>query len=194
MKRLFIAITLLLLALVSATCERDNMYNLAMYGFAPKSAIYLYQIGTSSGDAKSDNDANTNCHTNGLPYLSLVGATTVRAFRSFSITEEIRFRVPTRYWQYPVLGISPAMAITTISGSWAGLWDGALDNPINTALGMTGSANWWSGSNADGSASAYNCGGWHESDITQQGQTGGAGISEAAATCDNSFYVVCIAY
>jgi hypothetical protein len=194
MNRLVIAIMLLLTSLVFATCERSDMYNLAMYGLAPKAAIYLYQIGLSSGDAKNDNDANTNCYTMGLQYHSLIGASTVKAFRSFSLTEEIRFIVPVKYWQYPVLGISPALTITTISGTWAGLWDGALDNPINTALGMTGTTYWWSGSNADGSTSVNTCGEWHESASTSSGQAGGAGISESTATCDNTLYLICVAY
>ncbi|HOT43662.1 MAG TPA: hypothetical protein PLM53_04345 [Spirochaetota bacterium] len=193
MKRLAIAIMTLLSFLVFATCERSDMFNLAMYGVPPKTAIYLYQIGTSSGDAGGESDSNSDCYTMGLPYLTLAGASTVKAFRSFSITEEIRLLVPVQYWQYPVIGISPSMTLTTISSSWAGLWDGAIDNPINTALGMTLTNYWWSGSNADGSTS-YSCSEWNERVSTEQGQAGGAAISEATATCDNSYYLVCLAY
>lgn len=193
MKRLAIAIMMLLAFLFLATCGRSDMYNLAMYGVPPKTAIYLYQIGTSSGDAGSENDANSNCYTMGLQYLSLSGASTAKSFRSNSIAEEIRFLVPTQYWQYPVIAVSPSLALTTISNSWAGMWDGALDNPINTALGMTVTNYWWSGSNANGSAS-YTCSEWHESETTRQGQAGGAGISEITSTCDNSYYLVCLAY
>jgi len=57
MNRLAIAIIMLLAFLFLATCGRSDMYNLAMYGVPPKTAIYLYQIGTSSGDAGSENDA-----------------------------------------------------------------------------------------------------------------------------------------
>jgi len=193
MKRLAGATMTLMAFLVFATCERSDIFNLAMYGVPPKTAIYLYQIGTSSGDAGSDNDANSNCYSRGLAYLSLTGASTVKAFRSFSVAEEIRFMVPSQYWQYPVIGISPSLALTPLSGTWAGLWDGSIDNPINTALGMTVTNYWWSGSNADGSASST-CNAWNESLSTQQGQAGGAGISEITSTCDNSYYLVCLAY
>ncbi len=193
MNRLIIALLLLMTVILLATCERNNMYDLALFGLAPKSAIYLYQIGTASGDTNGIKNANDNCYTNGLLYHSLVSASNVKAFRSFSGIEEIRFIVPARYWQYPVLGISATLTVTPIAASWVDMWHGVLDNPIDTALGITGS-NWWSGSNADGSISADTCDGWHQSSNAFSGQVGGTGISDAILTCDNNVYSLCVAY
>ncbi len=194
MNRLVIALLILLTVLVFATCERSDMYNMAMYGLAPKSAIYLYHIGTFSGDAGSDNDADSNCYTAGILYLSFLGTSRVKAFRSYSIAKDIRFILPTQYWHYPVLGISQALTVTPLSSTWAGLWDGVLDNPINTSLGMPLGSFWWSGSNTDGNTSINTCNEWNESDPALSGQAGGAGISDATMTCDNNLYLICVAY
>lgn len=193
MRKLIFAILVVVSTLVLATCERSDMYDIAKYGLAPRGAIYLYPITTlSTGDAGNDDEANMNCYTAGIPYLSVLSVSTIKAFRSFSLIEEIRFIVPVKYWQYPVFGIS-STGFTRISSTWAGLWDGAPDNPINTAVGIAGGS-WWSGSNADGSIAINTCNEWGDSSIATSGQVGGANISEGTATCDTAEYLLCVAY
>ncbi|MBP7735912.1 MAG: hypothetical protein KA369_08065 [Spirochaetes bacterium] len=194
MRKIAIILFLLMTTVPFMTCERNDMHDLALLGLAPKNAIYLYIGGMSSGNSKGRNDSDSQCYTAGLIYHSLIGASRVKAFRSYSFSDELRFIVPTNYWQYPVVGISPALTLTMVSSTWASLWDGALDNPVNTSVGMPSGTYWWSGSNPDGGYSGIDCGGWQDSISTKSGQVGGAGIGEATLTCDTSNYVLCVAY
>lgn len=194
MKKIIIIVLLLASTFIIATCERSDMYNLATIGLPPKGVIYIFNIGMSSGDLGSRNDANTTCYNMGIMYHSIIKASTVKAFRSYSGIDEIRFLVPTQYWLYPVFGISSTMKLTMISTSWAGLWDGALESNIDTAVGLVSPSPWWSGSNDDGSASVNNCGSWQDSNSATMGQVGSTLFSDSTVTCDTSQYVLCLAY
>ncbi len=194
MRKIALILFLLVATFVFMTCERKNMHDLALLGLAPKGAIYLYIGGMSTGDAKARNDSDSQCYTAGLIYHSVIGASRVNAFRSYSFSDEIRFIVPTDYWTYPVFGISPSLTFTMISGTWAGLWDGRADNPINTSVGMPSGSYWWSGSNPDGGYSGNACDGWHDRTPNKSGQVGGAGVGESTLTCDTSNYILCVAY
>jgi len=194
MRKIMVILFLLVTTLAFMTCERNNMHDLSLVGLAPKNAIYLYTGGTSSGDAKKRNDSDSQCYTSGLIYLSVIGASRVKAFRSYSLSDEIRLIVPANYWQYPVIGISPSLTFTMISATWTGLWDGATDNPVNTSVGIPAGSYWWSGSNSAGGYSGNDCDGWQNSTSAASGQVGGAVIDESTLTCDTSNYVLCVAY
>lgn len=194
MIRILIVIQLVCAALLLATCERSNMYDLAKYGLPPQSVIYIYSINTQMGNLGGRNNADSLCYKQGIVYHTFVKAGTVKAFISISAIDEIRFLVPVQYWHYPVIGISPGMFFNSISSTWLDLWVGTSVAPINAAVGI-GASNWWSGSNSDGSATIDGtCSEWHNLDTVTTGNIGGIGVSSGSSTCDVSQYVLCVAY
>ena len=194
MIRILVVIQLLCAALLFATCERSNMYDLAKYGLPPQSVIYIYSINPQMGNLGGRNNADSLCYKQGIVYHTFVKAGTVKAFISISAIDEIRFLVPVQYWHFPVMGISPGMFFNSISSTWLDLWVGTAVAPINAAVGI-GTSNWWSGSNPDGSVTIDGtCSEWNKSDSGASGQTGMAGISNALSTCDLSQFVLCVAY
>jgi len=193
--RIFIVIQLVCAAFLLATCERSNMYDLAKYGLPPQSAIYLFAIGQQPGNFGGRKNADDMCYRQGIAYHTVVKASTVKAFISFSVIDEMRFLVPAQYWYYPVIGISPAMVFTTISNSWLDLWNGTpLIAGVNTSVGIA--TTWWSGSNNDGSVTVNDtCSEWQKSDTTT-GRIGDAVVSSLSASpaCSSLQYVLCITY
>jgi hypothetical protein len=194
MIRIFIVIHLVCTALLLATCERSNIYDMAKYGLSPQAAIYIFPINQQGGSFGGRNNADSACYRQGISYLTLVKANTVKAFVSFSAIDEIRFLVPVQYWYFPVIGISPSMSVSTISNTWLDIWDGISVASIIDSVGLTGNR-WWSGSNADGSTSiGDNCSEWQKSDGTYTGRYGDTVISSGSVACSDSLYILCVAY
>jgi hypothetical protein len=194
MGRILITITILVASLLLATCERSDMFNLAMYGLPPKSAIYIYPVNQHAGNMGGRSEIDAICYNEGMTYHSSVKAGTVKGFISVSLIDDIRLLVPSQYWQYPVIGISPLMTTTVISNTWAGMLGGLLLSTFDTAVGIAG-MNWWSGSYADGSFNATdNCSGWHSLDPAVFGQAGSTGFNGTPITCSTFNYLLCIAY
>ena len=196
MLRIFLAIQLVCAALLLATCERINMHDLAKYGLPPQSAIYLFPLHSQAGNLGDRNSMDIMCYQEGLAYHTLVNASTVKAFLSFSVIDELRFLVPIQYWYFPVIGISPTLTVTTIASSWIELLSGASPpiNPINTSVGIA--VSFWTGSNADGSISNdFTCSGWNDSTGTFNGRFGQTIIDNGSVACnDITPYILCIAY
>ena len=192
MIRIFIIIQVVCAAFIFSTCERANMYDLAKYGLPPQSAIYIFPTVQMPGNFGGRNEADNLCYQQGIAYHTLVKASTVKAFVSFSMIDELRFLVPVPYWYFPVMGISPTLTVTPMANSWVDLIGGATA-PIMSSLGLAG--NFWSGSNGDGSAAlTENCSGWHDSTGTFSGRFGGTLIYDGTNTCNASYYILCIAY
>ncbi|OHD64203.1 MAG: hypothetical protein A2176_01025 [Spirochaetes bacterium RBG_13_51_14] len=194
MIRIIVALHLLLAAVLLSTCERADMYDLALNGLPPNSVIYLYSVGTHNGDLGGRNDADRICQDEGIAYLSLINASTVKAFLSVSITDEIRFLVPTTYWHYPVYGITPAMTLSQTAANWLNLINGTLITNIDAATGIAPSY-WWSGSTPAGGVSSMTCSEWQDSTVGILGELGGTYIDSGNnAGCDASYPVLCVAY
>lgn len=197
MKKILVAAGLLVVILTLATCERTDMYNTAMIGLAPQSAIYLYAIGPMSGDLQGRKSVDETCYNQGVLYSSVIGAGTVKAFISMSMFDDLRLLVPGEYWSYPVIGISSSLDTSVIARTWAEMIMGSITTGINVAVGISGSTPnvWWSGSNTDGSYNATdNCNSWSTSESAYTGEVGADIFNSATAYCSDSAYLLCIAY
>jgi hypothetical protein len=200
MIRIFLPFQIFFITALLVTCERHDMYELATLGQPPRTGLYLYYVNSpKNGNLGGREGADRICYQEGYAYHKFVQATTVKAFLSVSLIDEIRFLVPLEYWSFPVYGINPSFNFTEVSESWAGLWDGSINNMLQMAVGLP--LNWWSGSNPDGSVmSGVTCGEWHNSDLSNTGEAGNQGliipgwISGIAQTCDTIQDVVCLAY
>jgi hypothetical protein len=193
MKKIIAVLLMLISLLFAATCERYDMYDMAVNGLPPRAAIYMYSIGTHTGDLDGRNSADQLCYTDGFAYTKYISAGKVKAFLSFSSMDELRFIVPVQYWVYPVVGIAPTMAETPVANSWADLMNNLTINPINTSVGL-GSI-WWSGSASGGTASLMTCSDWHDGTPSSSGMLGSTGIDTGGSTtCDIMYPILCIAY
>jgi len=179
---------------VAVTCDRANVYDLAINGPPPKSALYLYHTATLfSGNIGGRDELDKICFDEGIQYVALIGASNVKAFISTYPVDEMRFLIPAAYWSYPIFGLSESFIFTPIAATWYDLFDGTTINNINSALGI-GGQQWWSGSFNDGSLSTSTCNGWHDGSNLAFGQVGGALINEEAASCEVPHHILCIAY
>ena len=124
-----------------------------------------------------------------------------RAFISVNADDEIR-DMPSNY------GVSTSARIvskngTIVADNWADLMDGSIDNSLSSA-GITYNAQWWSGSNADGSiVTDLNCSAWTSSGTGDYGRTGNSNSTDDTWISYSSTYkcahttaveVFCLAY
>jgi hypothetical protein len=194
MLRILVTVNLLVASLLLVTCERSDMFNLAKFGLPPQTVIYLFPLVQYTGNLGGRDDIDNMCYNVGIMYHSFVKAGTVKGFISVSLIDDLRLLIPTQFWKYPVVGLSPSLVPTLISSTWAGLLAGSMVNSIDSALGIP-ALNWWSGSNADGGFNTVNnCSEWHTSDSASMGQVGLSGISSGTLTCDLPAYLLCVAY
>ena len=117
------------------------------------------------------------------------GLTEVHAFLSVSETDSIK-DFPETYGFSPELPIVGPDGVTVIADNWADL----LDGTIASSLGRMGVVEdgkgevWWSGSNADGSASQHTCNGWTDESGDTHGTAGYADMDDGAWIADHAMY------
>ncbi len=164
--------------------------------------IYAYYPSTLDGNLGGRTGADAYCQSIAPP----PGTTVVQAFLSASPIQ-IRDLVPPAYQGLPVLDAGGAMLI---SSTWNDLW--TVPSGINMSLSdagvLGGGAEWWNGSNLDGTISANTCNGG-AGDWTTNGNafTGWAGNSNAPTliavnywinfgnyTCNTFTSLLCVAY
>lgn len=207
MKKIIAILLLLGASIIFITCDRNDLYDNAkndtlsllasLYNLnngggtttipptTPPTVIYLYSAGTRpNGNLGGRAGANATCITAGPP----VGTTTVQAFLSVSASDQIRDLVPSIYQTLPVVDAGGAM---TIANTWNDLW--TIPAGLNMSLADAGvlgpGAEWWSGSNLDGTFNANNCnstGGWTSGSSIV---TGWAGNSNAPTLIANSLWI-----
>ncbi len=199
MIRIFLVMTSLIAALAFTACERYDMYDLAKYGLPPRNALYIFQAGIHDGNLGGREGADSICYNEGYLYYTFLKAGTVKAFISVSVIDEIRNLVPAEFWAYPVFGINPSLAVTSIADSWASLWSGTINTDLQTAIGLP--VAWWSGSNFDGSVLiGSTCNDWHVADSTLA-QVGDPLFnsmewisSPTMQACKTTQYLLCLTY
>ncbi len=89
-----------------------------------------------------------------------------------------------------------------VANSWADLWDGSIDLPIDRsqtgALIDSSTSGVWAGTNDDGTAHASNCTSWTDPTAGASAVVGkstasnGTWIEDTTKTCDNSAYLYCV--
>lgn len=194
MKKIIIILLLLGASIIFITCDRNDLYDNAkndtlsllasVYNLnsgggtttppATPTVIYLYSAGQRNGNLGGRIGADATCIAAGPP----AGTTTVHAFLSVSALDQIRDLVPSIYQTLPVVDAGGAM---TIANTWNDLWinPAGLNMSLADAGVLGGGAEWWSGSNLDGSYNSNNCdstGGWTSGSSIE---TGWAGNSNA---------------
>jgi hypothetical protein len=218
MKKIIVSILLVLTAVFLITCEQKDLYTntedkaLSLLGVnvdvpviipAPTAIyIYAYTPSTVDGNLGGRGGADAMCQSIVPP----PGTTVVQAFLSASPTQ-IRDLVPSLYQGLPVLDAGGAMLI---SNTWNDLWTvpSGINMSLSSAGVLGGGAEWWNGSNLDGTFNVNNCdggsGAWTTNSNAYTGESGNSNaptplavdywINWAAITCNTTQYLLCVAY
>jgi hypothetical protein len=215
MKKIIASMLFFLSAAFLITCEQNDLYTntedkaLSLLGVniddpviipAP-TAIYIYSAGPYNGNLGGRTIADSLCD---IP-IRPAGTITWHAFLSVSGTDQIRDLVPSPYQGLPVVDAGGA---NVISSSWTLMWDGSIDMSLSNAGVLGAGAEWWNGSNLDGTYNASNCdggtGGWTTSGNPFSGEVGNSNapiplpanlwINWSLFTCDLAASLLCVAY
>lgn len=165
--------------------------------------IYIFDGGSHDGNLGSRKAANNICKTAAAGFTALAGKKYVKAFISFSATDQIKDLVSAKYGTLPVYGLVAAGTEIMLENTWDGLWGSNILNTMHDATGINNI--WWSGSDTDGTYidDATACNGWTSSS-SAPAAVGGAGIYNnntdttwlyfGNSGCDSSLNLMCIAY
>jgi hypothetical protein len=165
---------------------------------APQAPLILYEesAGNRNGNLSGRSGADALCLASANRPAGYIN---FRAFISVDANDEIRdmpgnYGVPTNV---PIQSLGG----TVIANDWADLLDGNIAVSLLNAGVLTGSPDWWSGSNDDGSLNASNCVGWTSAAGPPVGGIAGRNIDTdptwiifGTASCDMSFSVLCLAF
>ncbi|OHD66000.1 MAG: hypothetical protein A2176_09520 [Spirochaetes bacterium RBG_13_51_14] len=203
MKKILLIIMILGAAVISLTCERNDLFDstnddflsLINLDFNNPTAIYIYsypttQVGNQGGRAGAD----ALCQTLAPP----AGTTTVHAFLSVSASDQIRDLVPSAYQGLTVYDVTGA---NVISSTWTNLWDDNIDMTLSTAGVLGVGVEWWNGSNTDGTLNTNNCLNWTSSSSIDFGRMGNSNFTDTqwinwgSPPCNtNTNFLLCVAY
>lgn len=140
--------------------------------------------------------ANADSHCYNTP-LYPIECSQAHAFASFNDNDELRDMVA-------VYGIPPSLPVvgpndTLIDDNFQAMFDGSLQNSLTDSGVFAELENFWTGSNADGSATEINCDGWSSSESGDYGAVGNGSQTtnwtwSQSGSCAGMMYLVCVCW
>jgi hypothetical protein len=169
------------------------------------SAIYLFNVGSTSVAAMEGDRGSIDALAQAaLPTLPTTGTTAYLAHGFISRTGDAIRDFPASLCVpsgVPVLGVGTAGALTRLADDWADFTDGTIATTIGAALGFADFNYFWTGSHADGSASAHDCSGWtastgDDATISRRANVTSDWLEEAGgllASCSSHYFMLGLA-
>jgi len=172
------------------------MHTIAKYGPEPDSIYFFSDYITDDGAFSVNGDPESRCREALETTVPFLMVSRIEPLLS-TYERDARDIVPSIYSHVKVIGVTQTGIKTQISSSWTGLWDGAIDASMNTALGPF--SDYWTGTNIDGTLYSENCSNWSDNTISA-GATGletsntSSWINSVDSPCNNSFSLICVGY
>ena len=187
------------LLLLQSRCDDINIYDFAYRESKKTNKIFIFAASAHNGDFDTNDDGNARPELDYHCYASSMGSGLlyVRAFVSVSGTDHIvdmpvTYGVPASWPLYDISGNS------LIASNWGDLFDGGIEQDMDTAIGVV--EDYWTGSLSDGRYSSNSCNSWTDGTSSYDGQIGyyiysdSQWLSSDAYSCDESKPVLCIGW